>query len=71
MPQHKVKFRVPSRPLAHADIEFDVYRNGRKFGTLHVSKGAVVWQSAHREFGRRLGWKRLDEVFEAGTKRRP
>lgn len=72
MAQHKVNFFVPRRPLESADIEFEVRRNGKKFGTLHVSKGAVVWQSANREYGRRVGWTRLDEMFEErGDKRRP
>ena len=40
---HDARFSVPERPLAHADIEFNVFQNGEKFGTLRVSKGAVVW----------------------------
>ena len=71
MAQHKVKFRVPTRPLQYADIEFDVYRNGQKVGTLHVSQGAVVWVPRDRTYGRRVNWEKLDDLMQQhGTKRR-
>jgi hypothetical protein len=60
---HNVRFRVPTRPIAHADIEFDVYKNGEMFGTLHVSKGAVVWRPRDKSKGRRLSWRKVDELF--------
>jgi hypothetical protein len=70
MARHKVKFRVPTRPLQHADIEFDVYRNGQKFGELHVSQGAVVWVPRDRTFRRRLSWEKLDELMRTEGKKR-
>lgn len=70
MARHKVSFRVPTRPLQHADIEFDVYRNGRKYGELHISKGAVVWVARDRKYGRRVSWEQLDTLMEQGKKRK-
>jgi hypothetical protein len=36
--KHDVKFVIPERYLGRADIEFHIKKNGRKFGTLKVSK---------------------------------
>ncbi len=35
---HDVKFSIPSRDLGRADIEFAVWKDGTKLGTLAVSK---------------------------------
>ena len=45
---HVVTFSVPARTLGKADIEFVIRRDGTKFGTLRVSKGALVWVSTKR-----------------------
>ena len=72
MARHQVDFRVPTRRLKYADIEFDVYRNGKKFGELHVSQGAIVWVPRDGRYGRRLGWEKLDDLMQIeGRKRKP
>ncbi len=72
MAQHEVRFDVPFRPLGNADVRFVVNENGEKLGELHVSQGAVVWRAKDKKYGRRLGWQRLSDLFEAnGTKRKP
>ncbi len=69
---HDVRFRVPARPLGNADIEFVVDRDGERFGTLHISKGAVVWCPRDKTYGYRIGWRKLDELFrEHGSERKP
>ena len=65
---HDVRFSVPERPLANADIEFKVYKNGDKFGTLRVSKGAVVWYSRDGQKGRKLNWRKVDELFRENAR---
>ena len=39
---HKVTFSVPERTLGREDVEFVVEKDGVRFGTLLVSKGAVA-----------------------------
>ncbi|MBP7777876.1 MAG: hypothetical protein KA371_12155 [Acidobacteria bacterium] len=65
---HDVRFSVPERPLAHADVEFNVYDDNGKFGTLRVSKGAVVWFPYDGKVGRKLGWGQLHRLFEQNGK---
>lgn len=40
MPQHWVKFALPSRELGNSDISFEVYRDSKKFGELRISRAA-------------------------------
>jgi hypothetical protein len=42
---HEVRFSLPERELGKADIEFKIKKDGKAFGTLQVSKGAIVWFS--------------------------
>lgn len=61
---HEVKFNVPDRVLGKADIEFKVYNDDGKLGTLRVSKGAVVWYPLSGKKGRKISWYRLGELFK-------
>jgi len=40
---HKVDFTVPERSLGNSDIEFSVYTEEGKLGTLRISKGGIDW----------------------------
>jgi hypothetical protein len=70
MAQHKVKFAVPKRPLAYKDIEFEVSRNGKKFGELRISQGNVVWLPADKSYGHWMDWHKLDELAREYGRRR-
>jgi hypothetical protein len=55
---------LPARQLGHADIEFLVFKNGRVFGKLLVSKGAIVWRRKWKsKRGKKLGWTRFDKAM--------
>ncbi|MGA8278102.1 MAG: hypothetical protein WB784_07910 [Rhodanobacteraceae bacterium] len=60
---HKVTFRVPERALGREDIEFVVKKDGVRFGTLLVSKGAVEWRPTNKVYRRRLSWDRFDQLM--------
>ncbi len=73
MPEHDVRFSVPTRPLGKADIDFDVYSDGAKLGSFKVSKGSVVWYRQNGQTGYRVSWAKLGELLEAhgrGVERR-
>lgn len=66
---HTVTFSVPGRSLGREDIEFVVQRDGVRFGTLLVSKGAVEWRPTNKVYRRRLGWERFDQLMRASGRR--
>ena len=62
---HSVTFTLPERSLGNSDIEVRIKRDGVMFGTLKISKGAVVWLPASGKYGRSLTWDKLNELAEA------
>jgi hypothetical protein len=65
MAQHRVTLRPPDLLVGNADFEFEIRRNGQKFGRLWVSKGGVVFMPKFKygkKFSRkRIGWTELLE----------
>ena len=43
---------------------FKVYRDGRTFGELRLSRGAVVWRGRKDTFGRKMRWVRFDTLMQ-------
>src|SRR5687768_864064 len=66
---HKVSFNLPKRELGREDIEFVIEQDGKRFGTLLVSKGAVEWRPTNKVYRRKLNWTRFDQAMrESGRK---
>ncbi len=65
---HKVNFSIPERQLGRADVEFEVFRDGSKFGTLKVSNGSLVWVPANHQRGHKVSWRKFD-VWAQGITR--
>ena len=65
---HDVRFSLPERELGKADIEFIVKKNGKRFGTMRVSKGSIVWFPKDTSYGHKAFWKEFDEFMR--TRRR-
>jgi hypothetical protein len=64
MASHKIVMMLPPREVKRADASFSVERDGKKLGTLEVSNGSLVWFPAYTQYGRKIGWKKFDELME-------
>jgi hypothetical protein len=65
MARHEVSFTLPSRSLGNNDIELEVVRNDEFFGTLKISRGAIVWTPRHaRSDGYALSWAQFDAAAQ-------
>lgn len=60
---HHVDITLPTRDLGRADAIFRVKRAGSTLGTLHVSKGSVVWFPRDTNWGHKLGWADFNELM--------
>jgi len=60
---HQVAFEIPKRRLQNADIVFHIKNNGKAFGILKVSKGALVWFPRSKQVGRKISWVRFDSMM--------
>ena len=69
-----VALHMPHRSfsiVSYSSWRADEYRNGKKFGTLHIFQGAIVWVPRDRRYGCRVNWEKLDDLMrEHGKKRR-
>lgn len=61
---HEVKFSLPERELGKSDVEFKIKKNGRRFGTLRISKGAIVWIRKDASYGNKISWSDFDEFMK-------
>jgi len=61
--KHDVNFTLPMRALGKADIEFQVWGDGTKLGTLRVSKGALVWFPKDHKKGHKISWGSFDTLM--------
>ena len=70
MAVHKVNVSLPDQELGKADAIFSIKKDGSKLGQLHISSGAAVWFPANKQYGYKLSWAKLSELFEEhGTER--
>lgn len=66
---HTVSFSIPSRKLGVSDVEFVVKVNAKRFGTLRISKGSLVWFPKNTRKGHKIGWSKFDELMRAKKRR--
>ena len=70
MPQHDVRFTIPERSLGKTDVEFSIIRDGAFFGTMKISKGAIVWEPAHaKKYQYQLSWTVFDAIAQERGRR--
>jgi len=68
---HHVRIAIESPiEITKAPIRFEVRRDEERFGTLFVSRGAVVWKRRNGKRTYRFDWTRFDEVMQQGSKPR-
>ncbi|PZR23747.1 MAG: hypothetical protein DI535_23330 [Citrobacter freundii] len=66
---HNVTFTIPDRELGNADLEFKVKKDQAMFGTLKISRGAIVWVPKDHKHGFKMNWSKLSELLsEHGVK---
>jgi hypothetical protein len=61
---HKVKFSLPERELASQDISFVVEKDGKRFGTLLVSRGAIEWRPRSKQSNKKVSWSKFDKLMK-------
>ena len=55
---------VRGMQIGKKDVVFKVYSDGRKFGELRLSKGAVVWRGRKDKIGRKMRWVKFDRLMQ-------
>lgn len=64
MAKHKIEMRQPSKVMLHNDVVFDIFSDGKKLGTLTISKGSVDWWPKRRRSGKRIRWEKFAAAMD-------
>ena len=68
MASHDLKIRIPSKDLYGKDVEIDIRSNGRRLGTLHISKGTLDWTPANAHRATKVGWESFAKLMDLRTR---
>jgi hypothetical protein len=74
MAEHKIQVTFPLPvEVVNADMTVVVQRNGKRFGTLTISKGSIDWRPAKAWVGGisevPLPWSKFDAVMREAKRR--
>lgn len=64
MATHKINMSIPSKMVINSDVEFDIFSDDKKLGTLKVSKGTLDWVPANWSNHIQVSWEKFDELLK-------
>ena len=67
--QQFIDLDVHDMEVKSKDVVFKVYEDGKKFGELRLSRGAVVWRGRSDQMGRKMRWRKFDQVMQEEARR--
>jgi hypothetical protein len=63
---HEISVEINEKVVLHKDAEIEVKKDGKKLGTILVSKGNIEWRPANKSVTKhRLSWTKFAELMEA------
>lgn len=66
---HEVTLGITTKFVLHKDVKFEVKSNGKKLGTLLISKGNVEWLPSGASVNKkRLTWSAFAKLIEGKGK---
>ena len=61
---HEVIMDISTKFVLHKDVEIEVKKDGRKLGTVLVSKGNIEWLPAGNSVNKkRLSWSKFADLM--------
>ncbi len=64
MAKHNVYVTLPNAELGNSDAVIDVYQNGKKFGSITISKGSIEWYPNSAKQPYSLSWSQFDKMMK-------
>lgn len=64
--KHQVKALIQIHSLSKAgtSIEFEVYSNDEKIGTVIIGRGSLTWRGKGKQIGKTISWSKFAEMIE-------
>ncbi len=64
MPKHSLKLSLPSTEIANSDVTLDVFQDGKKYGTITMSRGGIDWYPKNVSTPISMNWASFDKVMK-------
>jgi hypothetical protein len=67
--KHTVTARVQILDLTKAgsSMEFEIYANKEKIGTITIGRGSLTWRGGRRQREKRLSWSEFAKMMDDHT----
>jgi len=64
--KHRVTAHVQILDLTKAgsSMEFDIYAQDEKIGTIVIGRGSLTWRGGKRRYEKRLTWSQFAELMD-------
>lgn len=64
--KHTVKANVQILDLTKSgsSIDFEIYADKEKIGTIILGRGSLTWYGKKRQHGKRLSWSRFAQLMD-------
>ena len=64
MPIHDVYGTLPFALLGKKDAYFEIYEDGKKLGTITISKGSIEWYPKNAKQPYEFSWGEFDKMIK-------
>ena len=62
--KHEVKVVAGGLKLERSTMEFQIEREGKRYGTLRIGTGSLVWVPYDRTYGYRVNWDQMNALAQ-------
>jgi hypothetical protein len=63
MAKHEIDFAVPTCKLGNTDISINIKKDGKKFGTITISRGNLEWYPKSSRKPHIVSWTVFDKII--------
>ncbi len=56
--------QIPDLTKAGSSMEFEIYANEEKIGTIIIGRGSLTWRGGRRQRDKRLSWSQFAELMD-------
>jgi hypothetical protein len=64
MASHDVTLKRAKAEIINSDVVFEIKKNSRKLGELHISRGAIEWVPNNARYKRRMSWTKFAQLMQ-------
>lgn len=60
----KANVRITDLTKAGSSMDFEIYAQGEKIGTIVLGRGSLTWTGKNRKSGKRMTWSRFAQLMD-------